>query len=49
MKDPSRKQVIVPMSKVNVDNILVFANEHVANINRELKMSSPMSWLTSFI
>jgi len=36
-KGPSRKQVIIPMSKVNVDNILALANEYVANINRALK------------
>jgi len=37
MKDPSRKQIIIPMSKENVDNILVTANKYIANINRALK------------
>jgi len=36
-KGLSKKQVIVPMSKVNINNILTLANEHVANINRALK------------
>ena len=36
-KGLSRKQVIIPMSKVNVNNILALANEHVTNINRALK------------
>jgi len=47
-KGPSRKQVIVPINKVNVDNILASANKHVTNINRALKMSSQMFQLTSF-
>jgi len=34
---PFRKQVIIPMNKVNIDNILTSANEHIANINRALK------------
>ena len=33
----SRKQVIVLMSKVNIDNILTSANEYITNINRALK------------
>jgi len=37
MKGPSRKQVIVPMNKDNINNILVTVNEHIANINRALK------------
>ena len=37
MKSPSRKQVIVLMSKDNVDNIMVSTNKYVANINRALK------------
>ena len=37
IKDLSRKQVIVPINKVNINNILVLANEYVANINRALK------------
>ena len=37
MKDPSRKQVIIPMSKENVDNILATANKYIVNINRALK------------
>ena len=49
MKCPFRKQVIIPMSKVNINNILVSANEHVANINRALKTSSPISQLTLFV
>ena len=36
-KGPSKKQVIVPMSKVNINNILTLANKHVTNINRTLK------------
>ena len=36
-KGPSKKQVIVPMSKVNINNILTLANKHVTNINRALK------------
>ena len=36
-KDPLRKQVIVLMSTDNVDNIIVSANKHIANINRALK------------
>jgi len=36
-KGLSRKQVIILMSKVNVDNILALANEYVTNINRALK------------
>jgi len=37
IKGLSRKQVIVLMSKVNIDNILTSANEYVTNINRALK------------
>jgi len=37
MKCPSRKQVIIPMSKVNINNILASENEHIVNINRALK------------
>lgn len=37
IKDLSRKQVIIPINKVNINNILVLANEYVANINRALK------------
>ena len=36
-KDPLRKQVIVLISKDNVDNIMVSANKYVTNINRALK------------
>jgi len=36
-KGPFRKQVIVLMSKFNINNILVLANKHVTNINRTLK------------
>ena len=37
MKCPSRKQVIIPMSKVNINNILASENEHIVNIDRALK------------
>jgi len=37
MKGPSRKQIIVLISKVKVNNILALANEHITNINRALK------------
>ena len=36
-KGLSKKQIIVPMSKVNINNILILVNEHAANINRALK------------
>ena len=36
-KGPFRKQVIVLMSKFNINNILALANKHVTNINRTLK------------
>ena len=49
MKGLLRKQVIVPISKDNVDNIMVSANEHITNINRAFKMSNPISWSTSFV
>ena len=36
-KDPSRKQIIIPMSKTNTDNIIVSLADYIANINRALK------------
>jgi len=36
-KKPSYKQVIVLMSKTNVDNIIASLTGHVTNINRTLK------------
>ena len=36
-KGLSRKQVIVLMNKNNINNIIEFANKHIANINRALK------------
>jgi len=36
-KDSFRKQIIIPMSKTNTDNIIVFLANHVTNINRALK------------
>ena len=36
-KDPSRKQMIVPMSTNNSEAIILQANEHILNINRFLK------------
>jgi len=32
------KQIIIPISKANVDNIMVFLADHVTNINRALKI-----------
>ena len=40
MKDLPRKQVIVLMSKVTIDNILALAHKHITNINRALKTLS---------
>ena len=37
MKGPLRKQLIVPISKDYVNNIMVSANEYVTNINKALK------------
>ena len=36
-KDPSRKQIIVPMSKENNSNFMKNSALHVANINRQLR------------
>jgi len=36
-KGPSRKQIIIPMSKINTYNIMVFSADHITNINRILK------------
>jgi len=36
-KGPSRKQIIIPMSKTNTNNIMVSSADHVTNINRILK------------
>jgi len=36
-KDPSRKQVIVPMSKDNNSNFMKNLALHVVNINRQLQ------------
>jgi len=35
-KGPSRKQVIIPMSKDNIDAFMKNSSLHVANINRQL-------------
>ena len=35
-KGPSRKQVIIPMSKDNIDTFMKNSSLHVANINRQL-------------
>ena len=35
-KDPSRKQVIIPMSKDNIDAFMKNSSLHAANINRQL-------------
>ena len=37
-KDPSRKQIIVPMNDVNKDNFMRDSNAYVTNINRVLKI-----------
>jgi len=37
-KGPSQKQIIVPISKANVDNIIVSLADHITNINRMLKI-----------
>ena len=36
-KKPSYKQVIVLMSKTNIDNIITSLTGHITNINRTLK------------
>ena len=36
-KDPSRKQIIVPMSLGNSNKFMVLYNKYVSNINRILK------------
>jgi len=36
-KDPSRKQVIIPMAKNNIDKFMKNSSIHVANLNRNLK------------
>lgn len=36
-KDPSKKQVIIPMDLLNTERIIVKSNKHIANINRALK------------
>jgi len=36
-KGPLWKQIIIPVSKANVDNIMAFSADHVTNINRTLK------------
>jgi len=36
-KDPSRKQVIIPMDLLNTERIIVKSNKYIANINRALK------------
>jgi len=36
-KDLSKKQIIVLISEVNINNILTLANKHVANTKRALK------------
>ena len=37
MREPSRKQVIIPMAKSNTELIINLANLHIANINKYLK------------
>jgi len=36
-KEPSRKQVIIPMSRDNVSSFMKNSSLHVANINRNLR------------
>ena len=43
-KEPSRKQIIIPMSEVNARTIALQANAYISNINRLLKeVKSEMS------
>ena len=37
MREPSRKQAIIPMAKSNIELIINLANLHIANINKYLK------------
>ena len=37
MKGPSRKQIIIPMSKENVDSFIKNLSLHVTSINRQLR------------
>jgi len=36
-KGSSYKQIIIPMGKENTDKFMIFASNHIANINRALK------------
>lgn len=36
-KDPSRKQIIIPMGTNNVERVMVQSNIHIANINQHFK------------
>ena len=36
MKGPSRKQIIIPMSKENVNSFIKNSSLHITNINRQL-------------
>ena len=45
-KELLRKQVIVLMSSVNLERFMILSNKYISNINRALKISSQMSWLT---
>ena len=36
-KGPSRKQVIIPMAKDNIDKVMKNSSIHVANLNRNLR------------
>ena len=47
-KDPSRKQIIIPMSENNSEIISNFANFHISNINRYLK-EAKSNTITDFI
>jgi len=48
MKDPSKKQVIIPIRINNMKSIMVQLNTHIANINRLLK-NIKSNFLVNFI
>jgi len=47
-KGPSRKQVIIPMSKDNIDAFMKNSSLHMANINRQLR-NAKSKVLTNYI